>query len=92
MNIMKPKQLKLTKKELEIIGFNEVFYEKTDETEKWSIFKIETINGYFYYNPTEKIYTWYHKTILVVNIAVNSTAIRTGEVNVCKVNEAVFCL
>ncbi len=48
-------QLKLTNKELLEIGFKRC---KSKE------YEIKTLNGYFYYNPNEEIYTWYHKTII----------------------------
>lgn len=58
------KQLNLTKKELKNIGFKE-YKGKGDETNTArTYFKIETINGYFYYNPEEIEYKWYHKTII----------------------------
>jgi hypothetical protein len=58
------KQLKLSKKELLKIGFKE-FTVKADEMNvSKTYFKIETINGYFYYNPEQPIYCWYHKTII----------------------------
>lgn len=57
-------QLKLTKKELKIIGFKKC-KSKGDEMNSPVIFyKIETINGYFYYNPKQDKYTWYHKTVI----------------------------
>ena len=58
------KQLKLSKKELLQIGFKEMKSEADEMNDARTYFKIETINGYFYYNPNEKNYVWYHKTVL----------------------------
>ena len=57
-------QLKLTNTELDKIGFKECKSEADEMNPAKTYFKIETINGYFYYNPNESIYTWYHKTII----------------------------
>lgn len=57
-------QLKLTDKELIGIGFKECKSEADKMNEAKTYFKLETINGYFYYNPKQKRYTWYHKTII----------------------------
>ena len=58
------KQLKLSNKELLEIGFKE-YESQADEMNTVKIyFKIKTINGYFYYNPKENKYTWYHRTII----------------------------
>jgi len=57
-------QLKLTNKELLEIGFEESQSKGDKMNEARTYFKIKTVNGYFYYNPKEGIYTWYHKTII----------------------------
>jgi hypothetical protein len=48
------KQLELTPLQLTTIGF------KANKT----TFEIKTINGCIYYNPNEKLYKWYHETVL----------------------------
>lgn len=62
MNIMK--QLKLTEKELTDIGFEKCTSKADRMNPPKTYFKLKTINGYFYYNPMEDVYTWYHKTVL----------------------------
>ena len=57
-------QLKLTKKELLEIGFKKCKSKGDKNNGVKTYFKIEILNGYFYYNPKEEIYTWYHKTII----------------------------
>ena len=57
-------QLKLTDKELDGIGFKECKSEADKMNPAKTYFKIEILNGYFYYNPKEDLYTWYHKTII----------------------------
>jgi len=60
----KMEQLKLTEKELLEIGFEKCKYSGDTMNLPKDYFKISTINGYFYYNTDEDIYTWYHKTII----------------------------
>jgi hypothetical protein len=57
-------QLKLTKEELKSIGFEKCISEADELNTETTYYKIKTMNGYFYYNPYEKVYTWYHKTII----------------------------
>jgi len=57
-------QLKLTKSELLEIGFKKCKSEGDEMNPAKTYFKLETINGYFYYNPKQDKSTWYHKTIL----------------------------
>ena len=57
-------QLKLTNKELESIKFKAYIIEGDEMNLDRECFKIETLNGYFYYNPHELVYTWYHKTVI----------------------------
>ena len=52
------KHLHLPLVELIKIGF------KDDFSNNRLIMKIETINGYFYYNSLNTNYVWYHKTII----------------------------
>lgn len=60
------KQLKLSKEILLAIGFTEKHHHASEH--KFSVekttYQIPTINGYFYFNPDEKAYVWYHKTIV----------------------------
>ena len=58
------RQLQLTKSELLEIGFKKCKSEGNEMNPAKTYFKLETINGYFYYNPKQDKYTWYHKTIL----------------------------
>jgi ssDNA-specific exonuclease RecJ len=58
------KQLKLTNQELKSIGFKKCQSEADEMNFSSFYFKVKTINGYFYYNPTQEVYTWYHKTII----------------------------
>ena len=57
-------QLQLTEKELLEIGFTKEVSKSDEMNEAKVFFKIPTLNGYFYYNPNAKKYTWYHKTII----------------------------
>jgi len=57
-------QLKLTNKELSEIGFEEIRSKGDKMNDAKTYFKIKTLNGYFYYNPKEEVYTWYHKTLI----------------------------
>jgi hypothetical protein len=57
-------QLKLSNKELLEIGFKECKSEADEMNPARTYFKIETINGYFYYNPKEPKCSWYHKVII----------------------------
>lgn len=57
-------QLKLIKEELIKIGFEECFSIADELNENKKYFKINTFNGYFYYNPKDGVYSWYHKTII----------------------------
>tara|TARA_R110000782_G_C14535932_1_gene383093 strand:- start:31 stop:306 length:276 start_codon:yes stop_codon:yes gene_type:complete len=57
-------QLKLTNQELKSIGFEKCQSEADEMNPSSTYFKVKTINGYFYYNPKQEIYTWYHKTII----------------------------
>ena len=56
-------QLRLTGQQLENIGFVKSVFKDQAEQDR-IIYKIETINGYFYYNPNEDIYKWYISTII----------------------------
>lgn len=60
----KMSQLKLSNKELLEIGFKECKSEADEMNPSKTYFKIDTLNGYFYYNPKEDIYTWYHRTVI----------------------------
>lgn len=57
-------QLKLNKDELIKIGFEECFSIGDELNESKQYFKISTLNGYFYYNPEDDTYVWYHNTII----------------------------
>lgn len=60
------KQLKLSKENIISIGFTERHHPASEHefsVEK-TTYQIPTINGYFYFNPNEKKYVWYHKTIV----------------------------
>lgn len=57
-------QLKLTENELLEIGFEKCKSIADELNEEKILFKIPTINGYFYYNQDKSIYIWYHKTII----------------------------
>jgi hypothetical protein len=57
-------QLKISNSELIAIGFKECKSEADEMNPAKTYFKIETLNGYFYCNPKESKYTWYHKTII----------------------------
>ena len=57
-------QLQLTVKELEDIGFKVIKYNGDEMNVSRKYYKIKTLNGYFYYNPNESVYTWYHKTVI----------------------------
>ena len=57
-------QLKLTNSQLCEIGFIKCLSKGDKMNADKSYFKIDTINGYFYYNPDEEVYKWYHKTII----------------------------
>tara|TARA_R110000787_G_scaffold268455_1_gene374946 strand:- start:9 stop:290 length:282 start_codon:yes stop_codon:yes gene_type:complete len=59
-------QLELTKEELDNIGFKKFSSIPDADNPKRDVYKIETLNGYFYYNPSSllKTYKWYHKTII----------------------------
>ena len=57
-------QLKLSTKELKEIGFKECNVDADKMNLAKNYFKLETINGYFYYNPEQDKYAWYHKTII----------------------------
>ena len=57
-------QLHLENIELEKIGFVKHISDKDDMNHEREYFKIDTINGCFYYNPKQDIYTWYHKTVV----------------------------
>lgn len=61
-------QLHLTALQLKSFGFiQKVIKTKSiisDEEDFSVIYKKETLNGYFYYNPLETLNTWYHKTII----------------------------
>jgi hypothetical protein len=57
-------QLKLNNKELREIGFKKCKSKSDEMNAARTYFKIETINGYFYYNPKEIKCTWYHKVIV----------------------------
>lgn len=57
-------QLKLKNSELLKIGFEKYKTNSDELNPSRNCFKIETLNGYFYYNPDEKDYVWYHKTII----------------------------
>jgi hypothetical protein len=58
------RQLELTKEELENIGFKKYLSVPNEGDKEREVYKIETLNGYFYYNPLEESYKWYHKTII----------------------------
>lgn len=57
-------QLELTTIELEKIGFKRTLCKNDPMNPARNIFKIDTLNGYFYYNPNYKGGGWYHKTII----------------------------
>ena len=57
-------QLNLTPEELKKIGFNPLKIDGDEMNKPKTIYKIDFINGYIYCNPDEKVYKWYHKTIL----------------------------
>ena len=59
-------QLELTKEELDNIGFKKFSSIPDAYNPERDVYKIETLNGYFYYNPSPLInkYKWYHKTIV----------------------------
>lgn len=57
-------QLSLTKGRLNEIGFTKKTYPANDMNPERTTYEIETINGCFYYNETDKIYRWYHKTVI----------------------------
>ena len=58
------KQLKLKNSELFKIGFKKIKTAGDELNPCRIIFKIETLNGYFYCNPEEDCYVWYHKTVI----------------------------
>ena len=57
-------QLKLTKQKLIKIGFEECFSISDKLNKSRQYFKINTLNGYFYFNPKADTYVWYHNTII----------------------------
>lgn len=60
------KQLKLSKENILAIGFKEKHHPASEHefsVEK-TTYQIKTINGYFYFNPDQSTYVWYHKTIV----------------------------
>tara|TARA_R110000822_G_scaffold74863_1_gene179825 strand:- start:14597 stop:14872 length:276 start_codon:yes stop_codon:yes gene_type:complete len=57
-------QLDLKSNELDSIGFERMICKSDEMNPARDIFKINTINGYFYYNPSQDVYKWYHKTII----------------------------
>ena len=58
------KQLKLTTKELEDIGFYEVISKGDEMNVPRRYFKIDILDGSFYFNPKEDVYTWYYKSVI----------------------------
>ena len=53
-------QLHLSPDELNKLGF----IESKNSSDTRLFFKKDSLNGYFYYNPLESKYVWYHKIII----------------------------
>jgi hypothetical protein len=58
------KQLKLTRQELDQIGFYKAMSIGDEMNPSREYYKIDTLNGFFYYNPDESENVWYHQTII----------------------------
>ena len=58
------KQLRLDKKDLVEMGFKLKVCEGKAFADNRAHYVLETLNGYFYYNPKETVYVWYHRTVL----------------------------
>lgn len=66
---MEESQLKISKGEAIDLGFERKSTIPDEMNPSREYYEIETVNGSFQYNITEKIYVWYHKTVIgkVVN-------------------------
>ena len=84
-------QLQLQKEELLKIGFKECTTEADEMNSTITYFSIKTLNGCFYYNPNQPVYTWYHKTIIGevsngVNLDINNLPQLYSVLSAFKVN------